>query len=364
MTTDAIGGVWTFTRELAKGLLEHGCAVALVSLGRRPDKQQKQWAEEMARIWDRDQFRFCSAEAPLEWMQENDRAYSEAAPLLLRVAHEFGVELLHCNQFCFGALPVLVPKIVTAHSDVLSWADCCRDIPLEDSAWLRQYRLLVCKGLEQADAVVAPTRWMLDALSRNFRLPKERQVIANGRSINAVVQVPRKLQAVTAGRLWDEAKNIGTLSNMSCPMPLVIAGQDGWEESTAPRMFVNAEFTGLLSQEALFSLFMESAIYICSSVYEPFGLAPLEAAFCGCAVLANDIPSLREVWQDGAVYFSDGETLSQVLHALQADAQLLAEAQERSLTRARRYSREAMTSAYIVAFKEAMARSRELIHVG
>ena len=363
MTTDAIGGVWSFTQELASGLLEHGCAVALVSVGRLPDEQQQHWAAEMERRWNKNRFRFCSSQAPLEWMQENERAYCEAEPIVLHMADDFGVDVLHCNQFCFGALPVSVPKIVTAHSDVLSWADCCRHIPLEDSAWLRQYRLLVCEGLRQADAVIAPTRWMLDALSRNYRLPRDRQVISNGRTVDAVREIPRKLQAVTAGRLWDEGKNIGMLATVVWPMPLVIAGEDRCEHVAAVERFAHAQFTGVLSQDALFSIFTESAIYICCSQYEPFGLAPLEAALCGCAVLAKNIPSLREVWEDGAIYFEDAETLSQVLHALQADTQLLADAQVRSLTRARRYSREAMTSAYLCEFERAMARGGEFVHV-
>jgi len=37
--------------------------------------------------------------------------------------------------------------------------------------------------------------------------------------------------------------------------------------------------------------------------YEPFGLAPLEAALSRCAIVANDIPSLREVWGSAAMYF-------------------------------------------------------------
>ena len=53
---------------------------------------------------------------------------------------------------------------------------------------------------------------------------------------------------------------------------------------------------GPLAEEDLLALFQESAIYLCTSRYEPFGLAPLEAALCGCAVVANDIESLREVW--------------------------------------------------------------------
>ena len=36
MTTDTVGGVWSFTKELSRGLLENGCEVALVSLGRMP----------------------------------------------------------------------------------------------------------------------------------------------------------------------------------------------------------------------------------------------------------------------------------------------------------------------------------------
>jgi glycogen(starch) synthase len=165
----------------------------------------------MERSWGA-RFHFRGTDTPLEWMQGNDRAYSEAAPLLLRLADEFDAELLHCNQFCFGALPVSIPRVVTAHSDVLSWAGSCRKSPLEESAWLRQYRSLVRDGLEQADTVIAPTRWMLDALSQNFRLPQQQLVIANGRTIGVPAQTARKLQAVTAGRLWDEAKNIGLLS--------------------------------------------------------------------------------------------------------------------------------------------------------
>jgi glycosyltransferase involved in cell wall biosynthesis len=362
MTTDVIGGVWTFTQELATGLLERGCAVALVSLGRLPSTQQQHWADAMVRSWD-GCFCFRSTETPLEWMQGNDRAYSEAAPLLLRLAEQFEADLLHCNQFCFGALPVSTPKVVTAHSDVLSWAESCRNVPLEESSWLRQYRYLVREGLDQADAVIAPTCWMMNALSRNFRLPREQQIIANGRTIALLPQTPRKLQAVTAGRLWDEAKNIGMFSHVDSPMPLIIAGDDCCEQETAPADLKHAEFLGALSQEALLSCFAESAIYICSSIYEPFGLAPLEAALCGCAVLAHDIPSLREVWDDGAIYFSDADSLSQALQALHADTQLLARAQIRSFLQARRYSRAAMISAYHSRFEAVLARNGDLAHV-
>ena len=51
MTTDTVGGVWTFTKELALGLLKNGCSVALVSLGRFPSLAQAAWAQEQRETW-------------------------------------------------------------------------------------------------------------------------------------------------------------------------------------------------------------------------------------------------------------------------------------------------------------------------
>src|SRR5690348_4393991 len=122
MTTDTVGGVWTFTRELAAGLLRNGCAVVLVSLGRHPSHEQQSWADNLIRAWGTN-FRYDALDAPLEWMPQNEHAYSGAAPVLMKMARDFQPDLLHSNQFCFGALPLEVPKIITAHSDVLSWAE-------------------------------------------------------------------------------------------------------------------------------------------------------------------------------------------------------------------------------------------------
>jgi glycogen synthase len=361
MTTDTVGGVWTFTQELVCGLLDEGCAIALASIGRAPSREQRDWC--LKTIYrSGGNFSFQSIDAPLEWMQGNESAYSGAAPLLLRLAEEFEPDVVHSNQFCFGALPISVPRVITAHSDVLSWASCCCDAPLDFSTWLAQYHSLVYNGLEEADAVVAPTRWMLDALAKNFGLPAKQIVISNGRTFDAMAPSARKLQAVTAGRLWDRAKDIGLLSGIVSPIPLLVAGETELEQSRVPEESGDIRLLGALSQEDLLALFRESAIYICTSQYEPFGLAPLEAALCGCAVLARDIPSLREVWGDDAIYFDSVDTLSQMLHALYAYDKMLVRAQARSLRRALKYSRAAMTSSYLSVFETLTMRSRELTY--
>ena len=50
-----------------------------------------------------------------------------------------------------------------------------------------------------------------------------------------------------------------------------------------------------------------AAIYALPARYEPFGLSILEAALSGCALVIGDIPSLREIWADAALFVpSDG----------------------------------------------------------
>ena len=58
--------------------------------------------------------------------------------------------------------------------------------------------------------------------------------------------------------------------------------------------------------------FARAGIYALPAVYEPFGLSVLEAALSGCALVLGDIPSLREIWGDAALFVppSDHEALA------------------------------------------------------
>jgi len=362
ITTDVVGGVWQFTHELAAGLLGEGSAVALVSLGGAPSSEQ---FEQCARLSSQYGCRFVyqSSSAALEWRQENQGAYHDAAPLLIRIAKDFGAELIHSNQFCFGDLPIDIPKVITAHSDVLSWAEACRDQPLENSPWLRQYRRLVTDGLSGATTVIAPTRWMLNALRRNFPLRARSEVIPNGRTLAPGGDAIRHLRAVTAGRLWDEAKDIRMLGDVASPLLLYAAGETQQGSAQGPRDLPGVTLLGRLGQDELLRFFRESTIYICTSRYEPFGLAPLEAALCGCAVLARDIPSLREVWQDGALYFGDASALSTLLNELAANPSSMNLARERSFARARFFTAERMVASYQAQFNMARAETEARTYV-
>ncbi len=362
ITTDVVGGVWQFTQELAEGFLRDGSAVALVSLGGDPAPGQRQQCARLQARYGRANVLYEHADIPLEWMPENESAYHDAAPLLLRIAKDFDANILHTNQFCFGALPLNIPKVVTAHSDVLSWAEACREEPLAPSPWLAQYRHLVADGLDGAGSVIAPTRWMLSALKRNFAVRGRSAVIHNGRTLPYPGKTPKQLRAITAGRLWDEAKDVGLLRNVSSPVPLYIAGETQHRGASAPNNLGEVTLLGRLPEPALLEFFRGSAIYICTSRYEPFGLAPLEAALCGCAVVARDIPSLREVWLDGARYFSDAQSLSALLEEYAQDPDALVTAQRHSLRRAGRFTAEKMIASYRAEFTRTLRSAEDRVH--
>lgn len=356
LTTDTIGGVWTFTRELCIGLLQQGHAVALVSFGRPPSNEQVAWCEAQTECYGRE-FYFESSDAPLEWMQSNERAYSGGEALLLRLVEKFGADVLHASQFCFGRLPVPIPRVITAHSDVQSWTEACRRERLPESAWLTRYCGLVQRGLDGADAVVAPTRWMLDAVSRYFEVAAMGHVIPNGRTLpfGASTAQPRAMQAVSVGRLWDEAKNLAVLTRIEPPFPVYVAGECAHEEFSGPTQFGGLTVLGLLRECELLDLFRRSSIYVVPSVYEPFGLAPLEAALCGCAVVANDLKSLREVWGDAAIYFRDAAELTAVLRRLQSSPKALHRAQTAARRRALEMSAARTVASYVDLYRSLCA---------
>jgi glycogen synthase len=102
----------------------------------------------------------------------------------------------------------------------------------------------------------------------------------------------------------------------------------------------------------------EAAIFAAPARYEPFGLAPLEAAQAGCALVLGDIPSLREVWGDDALFVGadEDDALGAALRLLIDDEPLRREFASRARKRARRYRPETMAAAYAAVYERLAAR--------
>lgn len=330
MSTDAVGGVWTYATELRAQLAAAGVEVVLATLGPQapPDPGCPYFPCRLE--WD-----------PEPW--EDVRASGE---WLLGLAEDTGADLVHLNGLAHGARRWPVPVLVAGHSCVLSWHDAVRGAAA-GREW-DHYRDAVTAGLGGAGAVVAPTAAMAAALQRHYGPADRPQVIANGVSPHpgAVVDhVGRERRVLAAGRLWDEAKGLDALDAAAADIawPVAVAGAAGGRQAS------HAELLGPLPRDELRALMGRSAIFAHPARYEPFGLVVLEAALAGCALVLGDIDSLRELWDGAAVFVEPGDAaaLRDACDRLSADDELRGILAGRAGERAWRYDGATMAHAYV-----------------
>lgn len=368
MTTDATGssGVWSFSLTLTAALRRRGHQVTLVSIGQPPSPAQVDAVPTGARL--------IVTEYKLEWQEGLNGDVALSGAFIARLVDDMRPEIVHSNHYCYGSLATGVPKVVVAHSDLLSRLTWCRydgDISrLVVPPQLLDYRVFVEEGLASAQAVVCPSRFMAGALAAHYQArPATVVVIPNG--VEVQDQSPptrppgRPLTAIIAGRLWDEAKNIDLAIDgvhlATAPTRLLAVGPtlspDGLERPIARDARI--EPLGLLTRAGVDEAYQQADIYLAVSRYEPFGLGPVEAALAGCAVICNDLPSYREVWGDVAIYIrrNDSADLARHLNALAADPDLLREHQHRARDRALQFTAEAMTDQYLKVYQRLIDRT-------
>jgi glycosyltransferase involved in cell wall biosynthesis len=325
MTADSVGGVWSYATALLRALPQ--VELTLAVMGPAPREALPGMAH---------------APFKLEWMEAPWEDVARAGEWLLELAAEHRPDLVHLNGYVHAALPWQAPVLVVAHSCVLSWWEAVEGAPAP-ARW-RRYREAVAAGLAAADAVVAPSRTMLGAVTRHYGRPREAHVIPNGIDRAAVRRAPKEEFVFAAGRVWDEAKNLAALDRRF-DWPVLVAGE------TEGREFAHARTLGRLAPGEVADHMARAAIYAFPAKYEPFGLSVLEAAAAGCALVLGDIPSLRENWEDAALFGLDH------LPRLVSDPALRDEYASRALERAQRFPIERTAAAYHDLYRKLCAAS-------
>jgi glycogen(starch) synthase len=414
ITSDTVGGVWTYTQELVSGLAARGHRVTLVSFGKLPGADQATWLRNLANVDYR------PTEYRLEWMEVAERDIEESRRYLEFLVREVQPDVLHFNQYCYGDIDVDVPRIVVAHSDVVSWWVAVHGSEPDDTPWMHRYREHVTNGLGASDMVLAPSQWMLDAVTRHYLAPSRGTVIYNGRSPELFDPDQVKEDYVlSVGRIWDEGKHVSLLlqtQNRNAPtgtsqasvndfrsnsarseyhdsssegasqlspgrQPWVRMQNDpspggttdirivGWtqepgrENKALPTCPPNVQLLGPKSQDELRHLYAEASLYAATSRYEPFGLSPLEAALSRCALVMNDIPVFHELWGDAATYFrkDDPADLSRTLNELRQTPDLRNRLANKAFLRAcQKFTASRMVAEYESAYHQVASRMEKV----
>lgn len=316
MTTDAVGGVWTYTLDLASGLAPSGVEVTLAVLGPSPSASQVRDAHAVPALT------LVDTGLPLDWMATGPGQIADAAEAIRVIARRSEADLIHLNSpalaagGCFSA-----PVLGACHSCVATWWSAVREGPMPDDFRWRSHALW--QGMAACDALVAPSRSFAADTARSYGTAPPLVVHNGRRPANLPSVPPRRSMVLASGRLWDDGKNIAALDAAAGLMsvPLYAAGPLQAPGGGALRELVHAQPLGTLTAAELADLLGQAPVYASAAIYEPFGLGVLEAAQAGCALVLSDIPTFRELW-DGAAVFVDPRSprrFAEILEALAAD---------------------------------------------
>src|SRR3954466_2484695 len=151
MTTDAVGGVWTYATGLARALCDNGHLVTLVVMGPAPRREQVRSLQNIADL------EIEVTDLALEWRDPTGSDISRAREALSRIAKRVQPDVVHLNSFREAEFDLPAPVLVAAHSCVWSWSQACRGGRPAEAEW-ELYAASVASGLDAADAWVAPTK--------------------------------------------------------------------------------------------------------------------------------------------------------------------------------------------------------------
>jgi glycosyltransferase involved in cell wall biosynthesis len=353
LTADTVGGVWQYATDLAGGLVGHGIEPIIATLGPNADVKMREALPERVELIETD--------LPLDWLAESPRDVVEAGAVIAWLADKYRADIVQLNTpALLAGVTFDQPVIAVAHSCVGSWWQAVRGGTIDpDLAWRAE---LTGRGLRAADRVVTPSGAFGAMLQHCYGLDEAPAVVRNGRRAVQVSGAPQQDFAFSAGRLWDEAKNVAVLDRSAAAMsvPLRAAGPLHGPNGTALRLH-HAEAPGTLDETALAQMLAARPVFVSSAVYEPFGLAVLEAAQAGCALILSDIPTFRELWDGAArfVYPHDANGFARAVDEIIADPDLRARLGEAARLRAADYSVGRMAEGMLALYRALPAKALE-----
>ncbi len=141
---------------------------------------------------------------------------------------------------------------------------------------------------------------------------------------------------------------------------LIIIGQKGWDYeevfSEVKRYYLNknVHFLGYLSMKSLVSLYNLAVALVFPSLYEGFGIPPLEAMKCGCPVIGSNISSIPEVIEDAGILINPKKPkeIAIAMEKLLIDESLREKLQEEGFKQAEKFSWEKSAEEFLKILKK------------
>ncbi|MFN8500887.1 glycosyltransferase family 4 protein [Kouleothrix sp.] len=257
--------------------------------------------------------------------------------------------------------PLGARRVATIH-DAFSFV--CPETQSQLDNW--RYRWMLPVALRRADYVITNSQQSFHDIARYLRVPQARMAIIPYGMHARLAPVPagRERDAILArygvrppfllyvGGI-NARKNIARLFEAYArvreqrpDVTLVVGGQRQWRvaeiDATFRRLNIepHVHFTGYLPHDDLPALYSAAEAFVFPSLYEGFGLPPLEAMACGAPTITSNVSSLPEVVADAALTvdpYDVGALVAAMLRVL-GDAALRDDLRQRGVARAAQFS--------------------------
>lgn len=271
---------------------------------------------------------------------------------------------------CFAAPTRAARRVVTIHDMT----------PVLFPEWhtdeVRRYAPELRRTLHRNDLILTISESTRRDLERLFRIPPERVRVIPLAAAPAFTRPQDSIIAETRLRYGlnrpyllhtgtlEPRKNIVRLleafAQVTEDHDLVLVGTKGWLNqdihATITRLGLQTrvQLTGYVPAEDLPAIYAGAEVFLYPSLYEGFGLPPLEAMACGAPVITSDEASLPEVVGDAAVLVTPRsvESIAEALRRVLESRNLQADLRERGLARARQFSWERTARETYEAYRE------------
>ncbi len=210
----------------------------------------------------------------------------------------------------------------------------------------------------KADIVVTISEFARGGIEKHLKVPAERiRVIPLGVDIREFTPHlgEREEFVLYPARGWPHKNHAALLAAMELlrvdrpGLRLVLTGGNLDALGSMPEW---VERRGLVSRDELLGLYRSASALVFPSLYEGFGLPPLEAMASGCPVAASNAGSIPEVCGDAAVLFdpTDPADIARgVREAIAAGPEL----SQRGLVRAAQFTWESCVDGHVAAYRDA-----------
>src|SRR6266566_2594542 len=303
-----------------------------------------------------------------------------------RAARKAGVDLLHVPYFAPPLFP-RTPTVVTIH-DVIPLR-----LPLyRAGARVEAYMRLVARAAHKATLIITVSQHARQDIMDALKIPVERMRViyeAAGDEYTPVTD-PTALATVRAryglGEQYifylgglDQRKNVLQLvrafahlyRQLENPnLQLFISGDPAKQNGplfpdprpvAAALGVTNQVIYRFVEDEDKPAVYSGASLFVFPSLYEGFGLPPLEAMGCGAPVVCSNRTSLPEVVGDAAISVDpeDTQALVEAMRQILTDTSLAIDLRARSLQRAAQFSWLKTATETLAAYQEALARSKK-----